>query len=58
MNNPLDPNANSGFASSLADMIARLRHGLGITAIGLVLGVVVAYAALASFGAVEVLLSL
>lgn len=45
-------------AHSLAQMGMRLRHGLGITAIGVVLGVVVAYAALASFGLVDMFLSL
>lgn len=45
-------------AQSLAQMGMRLRHGLGITAIGVVLGVVVAYAALASFGLVDIFLSL
>ena len=58
MKSSFDPQAKQRLASSLAEMTARLRHGLGITATGLVLGVVVAYAALASFGAVEVLLSL
>ena len=42
----------------LAAVIARLQRGLAIAAIGLVLGTVVAYAALASFGAVEILLGL
>lgn len=42
----------------LADMMARLRHGLGITAVGVVLGVIVAYAAIVSFGVVDFLLSL
>jgi CIC family chloride channel protein len=58
MKTTLDPAAKQRLAKSLAEMTVRLRHGLGITATGLVLGVVVAYAALASFGAVEVLLSL
>ena len=39
-------------------MLARLRHGVSITAVGLVLGVIVAYAAILSFGAVDFLLSL
>lgn len=42
----------------MTGMMARLRHGLGITAIGVVLGVIVAYAAILSFGAVDFLLSL
>ena len=42
----------------LTDMMVRLRHGLGITAIGVVLGVIVAYAAILSFGAVDFILSL
>ena len=42
----------------MSGMMTRLRHGLGITAIGVVWGIIVAYAALASFGAVDMLLSL
>ena len=36
-------------------MTVSLRHGLAIAAIGIFIGIVVAYAALASFGAVELL---
>ena len=42
----------------LTDMTVRLRHGLGITATGVVLGMIVAYAAILSFGAVDFILSL
>ncbi len=38
-------------------MTVSLRHGLAIAAIGIFIGVIVAYAALASFGAVELLLA-
>ena len=38
-------------------MTLSLRHGLAIAAIGIFIGVIVAYAALASFGAVELLLA-
>ena len=38
-------------------MTVSLRHGLTIAGIGIIIGVVVAYAALASFGAVELLLA-
>ena len=38
-------------------MTLSLRHGLAIAAIGIFIGIVVAYAALASFGAVELLLA-
>ena len=38
-------------------MTVSLRHGLTIAAIGIIIGVVVAYAALVSFGAVELLLA-
>ena len=42
----------------IGDTLAQLKRGLGITAIGLVLGVIVAYAALAAFGATQILLDL
>ncbi len=45
-------------AALAARMSLSLRLGIGIALIGSVLGIVVAYAALASFGAVEVLLAL
>ena len=38
-------------------MTVSLRHGLTIAGIGIIIGVVVAYAALVSFGAVELLLA-
>lgn len=43
---------------SFDETVAHLRRGLIITGIGLVLGVIVAYAALAAFGAVRIMLDL
>ena len=45
------------FGGTMQRMTLSLRHGLAIAAIGIFIGVVVAYAALASFGAVELLLA-
>ena len=45
------------FGGTMKRMTLSLRHGLAIAAIGIFIGVVVAYAALASFGAVELLLA-
>ena len=45
------------FGGTMQRMTLSLRHGLTIAAIGIFIGVVVAYAALASFGAVELLLA-
>ena len=46
------------FGNRVNDTLSQLRRGLGITAIGLVLGVIVAFAALATFGATRSLLQL
>ena len=45
------------FGGTMQRMTLSLRHGLAIAAIGIFIGVIVAYAALASFGAVELLLA-
>ncbi len=50
--------ASRMIAALAARMSLSLRLGIGIALIGSVLGIVVAYAALASFGAVEVLLAM
>jgi CIC family chloride channel protein len=43
------------WSGAVQRMTVSLRHGLAIAAIGIFIGIVVAYAALASFGAVELL---
>ncbi|MCH1569326.1 MAG: chloride channel protein [Alphaproteobacteria bacterium] len=61
----LTPRLGAVFIALLGGSLARLtmqmtrslRHGLAIAAVGIFIGVVVAYAALASFGAVELLLA-